>query len=582
MIPKFTAQPLSTLTIRQHLVLFGLLTLLPIIAVGAFLAFRYENAERSKLNQTVADLSRETAFTIEQEINSAKAASAVLATSRSLTNKEFNNFDAKARAVVKFFPGAAVALRRLDGQQIVNTYVPLGTPLPRTSDPALFQADREAVQTRSARVSGVYMGAAGKVPFVSVVTPIEIDGEQFVLNFAIRASRLLDLLAQKTLPGGWLIAIVDSNNKIVARTREQERFVGSSASAGYLESTRSEKGTFFGRTIDGVSVFTAYYRIPNLGWTVSSAIPTAELNRPLREVWILIAGLSMIGLFVSFGFAAVYGKHLFRAFDRLDRAASVVGKGVAIEMPLSGVRELDNLGQTLVGASKALSILVSQRADLHGRLINAEEHERLRLSRELHDQIGQSLAAVLLAIKRIESQAGNEHRSQLQKLRSELNTIGQVIHRTAWDLRPASIDELGLASALSNYVSQWGEQCAIGTKFHCNEMAFEDLPEDVRISIYRITQEALTNIAKHATGVTAATVVLSRVDDMVRLTVEDNGCGFDTASEKQTKHSSDGLGLVGMRERLSVIGGELEIESSVGAGTTIFARIPIPLHQRAA
>ena len=363
--------------------------LLPIIAVGAFLAFRYEEAERSKLNQTVVDLSRETAFAIEQEINSAKAALAVLATSRSLTNKEFNNFDVKARAVVKFFPGAAVALRRLDGQQIINTYVPPGTPLPRTSDPALFQADREAVQSRSMKVSGVYMGAAAKLPFVSVVTPIEIDGDHYVLNFAIRASRLLDVLAQKTLPGGWLIAIVDSNNKIVARTREQERFVGRSASAEYLDKTRSEKGTFFGRTIDGIPVFTAYYRIPNLGWTVSSAIPTAELNRPLREVWFLIAGLTVIGLFVSFGFAAVYGKHLFRAFDRLDHAASIVGRGAAIEMPSSGVRELDKLGQTLVGASKALSILMSQRADLHGRLINAEEHERLRLSRELHDQIGQ-------------------------------------------------------------------------------------------------------------------------------------------------------------------------------------------------
>ena len=112
-------------------------------------------------------------------------------------------------------------------------------------------------------------------------------------------------------------------------------------------------------------------------------------------------------------------------------------------------------------------------------------------------------------------------------------------------------------------------------------MAFEDLPEDVRITIYRITQEALTNVAKHATGATTVTVVLSRVDGTVRLTVEDNGCGFDTTSEKQAKHSGDGLGLVGMRERLSVIGGELEIESSIGTGTTIFARIPIPLHQRA-
>jgi len=582
MIPRFTHSSLSSLTIRQHLALFGLLTLLPIITVGAFLAVRYEEAERSKLNQTVVDLSRETAFAIDQELDSARAALEVLATSRSLVVKDFGNFDTKARTVVKFFPGAAVALRRLDGQQIINTYLPPGKPLSRTLDPALFQADREAIQSGSTKVSGVYIGAAGKVPFVAVVTPIEIDGEQLVLNIAIRASRLLEILAEKNLPGGWLVAVVDANNKIVARTREAEMFVGTNASADYVEKTRADKGTFFGKTRDGVRVFTAYHRIPDLGWTVTASIPVEELDRPLREVWFLIAGLSVIGLFLSLGCAAVYGRHLFRAFDRLDHAASNVGRGEAIEMPSSGVRELDKLGQTLAAASKELNLLISQRADLHGRLINAEEHERLRLSRELHDQIGQSLAAVLLSIKRIEKQAGNEVRGQLQKLRGELNTIGQIIHRTAWDLRPASIDELGLASALSNYVSQWGEQCAIRTKFHCNEKAFEDLPEDVRITIYRITQEALTNVAKHATGAIAVTVVLSRVDGMVRLTVEDNGCGFDTASEQKSKHSSDGLGLVGMRERLSVIGGELEIESSVGTGTTIFARIPIPLHQRAA
>jgi signal transduction histidine kinase len=152
--------------------------------------------------------------------------------------------------------------------------------------------------------------------------------------------------------------------------------------------------------------------------------------------------------------------------------------------------------------------------------------------------------------------------------------IGKVLHRVAWELRPASIDELGLASALNNYVSEWGAQYNIDADFYSRgDHKADELSDEARTTIFRVAQEGLTNVAKHARGATSVSVVIERVNAMIQLVIEDNGCGF-TGAEAEHADNHKGFGLAGMRERLSLLGGELDIESSVGAGTTVFARIP--------
>jgi signal transduction histidine kinase len=109
--------------------------------------------------------------------------------------------------------------------------------------------------------------------------------------------------------------------------------------------------------------------------------------------------------------------------------------------------------------------------------------------------------------------------------------------------------------------------------FHCRDENLDQLADDIRTTIYRVTQEALTNIGKHARGVASVSVVLDRVEGEIRLTIEDDGCGFEVTGPQGARRER-GLGLAGMRERLAVIGGALEIESS-SEGSTIFARIPV-------
>jgi two-component system, NarL family, sensor histidine kinase UhpB len=227
-------------------------------------------------------------------------------------------------------------------------------------------------------------------------------------------------------------------------------------------------------------------------------------------------------------------------------------------------------------AAEQLSAAQVERENLQRRFIQAQEHERLRLAHELHDQTGQNIAAAMLEIKSLEGVTDEAVRPRFRRLGRLLELIGRTLHQVAWELRPASIDELGLSIALANYVAEWGEQCGIAADFHCDQAQIAGLSDEICTVIYRVVQEALTNIVKHARGASSVSVVIERVNAQVRLTIEDNGCGFDmgVAASEPGSLRNGGLGIAGMRERLTLIGAELEIESAPGSGTAIFARIP--------
>jgi PAS domain S-box-containing protein len=227
-------------------------------------------------------------------------------------------------------------------------------------------------------------------------------------------------------------------------------------------------------------------------------------------------------------------------------------------------------------AEQRICATEAERDDLRRRFMRAQEQERLRLAHELHDQTGQTLTAALLELKGIELLVNERGRERLRLLRRQMEEMGKTLHRVAWELRPASIDELGLASALANYISEWSAQYKIEADFHCGEPGLDEVSEEVRTTIYRVVQEGLTNIVKHAKQPAGVSIVIERVGATLRLLIEDDGCGFDAGPAQERAGERNGsLGLAGMRERLALIGGELDIESSIGGGTTVLARIPL-------
>jgi two-component system sensor histidine kinase UhpB len=211
------------------------------------------------------------------------------------------------------------------------------------------------------------------------------------------------------------------------------------------------------------------------------------------------------------------------------------------------------------------------RAQLVQKLITAQEDECRRVSVELHDQMGQGLTALMLglnALRAPKNGKGPDGR-QLQQLQELANDLMSQVHRLAWELRPAALDDLGLASALKRYVEEWSERSGVAADFHVSGFADQRLQPAVETTFYRVVQEALTNVLKHAQA-SRLSVLLDYRRDSVLVIVEDNGKGFDASKIMNSINSSGRLGLLGMQERAALVGAKFNIESTPGAGTTVF------------
>jgi len=210
------------------------------------------------------------------------------------------------------------------------------------------------------------------------------------------------------------------------------------------------------------------------------------------------------------------------------------------------------------------------------RLVAAEETERGRVSRELHDRLGQDLTALKLGLQIVCQQASRSPtvRESVSKLKGLTDSLMRDIHRLAWELRPAALDDFGLELALRRYADEWAALSGVPVDFHSRGVAAHRLAPEVETTLYRITREALTNVVRHAKA-RRVSVLLERRADHVSLIVEDDGQGFDAAGTLAASATQSKLGLLGMLERATLAGGAVEIESKPGAGTTVFVRIPL-------
>jgi signal transduction histidine kinase len=221
----------------------------------------------------------------------------------------------------------------------------------------------------------------------------------------------------------------------------------------------------------------------------------------------------------------------------------------------------------------AVAVEQSQRVarDAMRRVVAAQELERRRLARELHDETGQALTSILLGLRTIDDARGeSELHAAVSVVRDLVRTTLEDVRRLAVELRPSVLDDFGLVAALERLTQSFGEQTEIAVRFEQLLPTADRLPSEVETALYRIVQESLTNVVKHARAANVR-IVLARTDDSASLFIEDDGVGFDPSSPSET-----GIGLVGMQERVALLGGRLTIESRAGAGTTFVAEVPLP------
>ena len=230
------------------------------------------------------------------------------------------------------------------------------------------------------------------------------------------------------------------------------------------------------------------------------------------------------------------------------------------------------LAQTFADRT-AVAVDLSARVarDALRRVVEAQELERRRLARELHDETGQALASILLGLRAVEDAKGDaELRAATAMLRQLAVTTLQDVRRLAVELRPKTLDDFGLVAALDRLGSGFTEQTGIVVDISARIGETRLVPE-VETALYRIVQEALTNVAKHAQA-RHVSVVLNRSARSVIAVIEDDGRGF---SAQSTPTDSLGLGLIGMQERVGLLSGRIQIESTEGSGTTLVVEVPL-------
>ena len=210
---------------------------------------------------------------------------------------------------------------------------------------------------------------------------------------------------------------------------------------------------------------------------------------------------------------------------------------------------------------------------LSRRLVEAQESERRTLARELHDEAGQALASLRFGLRLLDREIGDggDVTGRTAELMERTDAVIDSLHRLAADLRPASLDHLGLEAALRQYSRSAGSKFGIEVHFKARGMRGERFSTEVETALYRVVQEAMANVVRHARA-SRADVLLQLRDDRVMVMVEDNGVGFEP---EQVRRRGDHVGLLGLEERAEALGGTLTVESAPGAGATIVVEVPI-------
>ena len=264
-----------------------------------------------------------------------------------------------------------------------------------------------------------------------------------------------------------------------------------------------------------------------------------------------------------------------------------IGDGRVIDTAWANVRLSDGtvigIGQDVTDRKRAEAererlhrAVAASRAELEvlsRRLIEAQEEERSHLARELHDEIGPVLTTVNLTLEAVRARVGPDAAGRLDESRRVVDRAIEQVRSLSLDLRPASLDLLGLEPALRSYLARQAAHAGLALAF-TSSLGAERLPPALETVCFRVAQEAATNVLRHARA-TRLEVDLSRTGEEVRLTIRDDGAGFDLAAARERVLRGEGFGLVGMRERVQLFGGRIDVESAMGGGTAIEVHVPV-------
>ncbi len=562
-----------------------LVTLLPLLAFSAFLVIRSAEHEQELLAATVQDRTRAAARDIERELANLRSQLFVIANAGELQPGNFAALYARATAALGQ-RGLALVLSEPDGKEVLDTRLPLDAALPDNPDRA---AVHQVADSGAPYVSDLTVSPATHAPVVMINVPVMQNGKAAYVASLDVMPTLEQILVRQQLPADWLATIADRQGYTLARTRGPEQFVGQPGRPAFLRRVReSDEGWFPFPSREGIPQYVAFSHVNPVGWSVIIGIPVAVLFAPVRQSTTILSLAGVTTLGIALLLATLIGSRISHPIGSLVKYAQMVGQGDPVALPLTGLRETDAVACSLHRAGESLHRSIAERSQaaadlraseerkqlLHDAVL-AQEGERKRIARELHDSLGQYPdgaatrperdRAALRRRCRGDGRTGETARPLVgSRRRGQSHGLGAAPHGAR---RP------GTGDGGHPVLEEWGERSRLHFDLQVN-LGDRRLPQTVETTVYRALQEAVTNVVRHADADRVG-VILELTGRQLQLIVEDDGKGFPADATDEAGQASLRLGLLGMRERLALVDGILEVESTPGVGTTLFVRVPV-------
>ena len=576
-------------TLRQRLALLLVAVLIPAILLVIVNAFAARSRNRTEVQQDAYRLARLAAATHERLAETTEQLFATLSRIPAVTTGEGAGCRAAMAAVVE-------AGRRFQNLGVVDR-----SGVVRCTAGAMPGGARAPGGSWLAQAAGDVRLAVGRyevTPLAERPTAILAQrvihpaGED-IFFAALDLPWLSDLVGNASLPAEAAVNIVDDEGTILARQPDNAMWVGRNVgdSAIVARALAEGDGVAEGEGVDGIRRLYGFHRLAmpgGGGFTVTVGLPLdvayAADNARLRLELGVLAGVAVVTLLAG----RYAGERLFsRKIDALLRAARRLSAGDLTARTEARWTD-DELGE-LARTFDAMAWTVSQRTDemrqmmeslraLAARLESVREEERTRISREIHDELGQTLTGIRMDLDRLEERVDAAAlpdatrapiTAKLASVRGLVDSGLDTARRISRQLRPSVLDVLGLLAGIEWQLEEFEARTRISTDL-LTDADVSGLDEETSIALFRILQEALTNVMRHADA-TAVTVRLAREDEFVVMEVMDNGRGF-TPPERPYAVS---LGLLGMRERAASLGGSTVVTSAPGRGTTVHVRVPL-------
>jgi len=378
-----------------------------------------------------------------------------------------------------------------------------------------------------------------------------------------------------SLPPDAVMTILDRDGNIVARSADPHRWTGRNARGMSMAdlALHRDDGTAEAIGVDGVSRQYGFSSVPELGWHIYVGIPTARVMQPVRQMFVRGAAGGAIILLLVIGLAVLLARAVERPVAALSRAAERAAAGAFGSVGVAGPREIAQLAETF-------NTMLTRRLEgernlkaLSDRLLLVQEEERTRIARELHDDLGQSLTALKMDVGGLLAMTPPSAASEplRNRITRTLDDTVTSVQRISSELRPSVLDDLGLLPAIEAEASRFEQRTGIECELSLPAETELRLQGAAVTAVYRIVQEALTNVSRHAHATRVELRLRQRRDEWL-LEIRDDGRGI-TSEEVRDPFS---LGLIGIRERAALAGGTVHIEGISGRGTIVSVRIPSP------